>query len=72
MTSISSTDNFDFYTVNLPDGSTPSFANFSDFLAHCKYYAILYPIVLRPKLLSFSIFEVLGVCSFYPLIFCGE
>lgn len=63
---------FDFYSIYLPDGSFPSFTDFSDFFEHCKYYEVLYPIVFIPKPLSFRISEILGVCSFYPIIFCAE
>lgn len=63
---------FDFYTAILPDGSKPSFVDFSDFLDHCRYYEILYPAVLLPTRISLSVSRVLGVCSFYPFIFCEQ
>jgi hypothetical protein len=63
---------FDFYKTSIPDGSEPSFVDFSEFLAFLNYFQILYPSPLKPLSLSFSICHVLRRCSYYPVIFLND
>lgn len=68
MYSISSTDDFNFYTVNFPDGSSRTFTDFKSFDAFCDYLqqradfiAYLASLILYPTSLSVSISSILGV-----------
>jgi len=68
MSSISSTDDFEFYTVNLPDGSSRTFSDFHAFDAFCDYLqhradllSYLDSLVISPTSISVAIAEVLGL-----------
>jgi len=69
---------FDFYRVNLPDGSFRTFTSFSKFSAFCDYLqkrknliSYLNSFVLKPSRISVSISEILGVSS-SPVLYFGK
>lgn len=68
MSSISSVNDFEFYTVNLPDGSSRTFSDYESFDSFCDYLqhrenliSHLASLMLSPTSLSVSIASILGV-----------